>query len=69
MLTVNLGGRPEKNPQNSFGPVRKDLNWSYRASKHLGTFLLTSFTSRIEEMNVVDEFYAMFFLVMLTIKL
>ena len=26
------GPRPVKIPKNSFGPVKKDLNWSYRAT-------------------------------------
>ena len=65
------GARPVKIPQNSFGPVKKDLNWSYGASKHLETFLLKSFPLRIVfEINedkiykdkCCGESYAMFFL-------
>ena len=72
--------RPVKIPRNSFGPVKKDLNWSYRPSKHLETFLLKGFPPRMSP-NVFDinedkiykdkccgEFYAMFFLVMLKKK-
>ena len=80
-LRVNLNGpRPVKIPKNSFGPVKKDFNWSYRPSKHLETFLLKSFPPRMSpnvfEINEVKmykdkccgEFYPMFFLVMLKKK-
>ena len=43
----NNGPRPVKIPQNSFGPVKKDLNWPYRPSKHLETFLLKSFPPKM----------------------
>ena len=50
-LTVVLyGPRQVKKFQNCLGPVKKDVNWSYRASKHLGTFLLTSYPSRMCQM-------------------
>ena len=47
MGDLTYGTRPIKIPENSFGPVKKDLNWSYRASKHLETFLLKSFPLRM----------------------
>ena len=47
MLTVNRWPQASKNSQNVFGPVKKDLNWSNMAGKHLETFLLTSFPSKI----------------------
>ena len=78
-LRVNLiGPRPVQIPKNSFGPVKKDLNWSY--SKHLETFLLKSFLPKmsqnvfeINEDNIYKykccgESYAMFFLVVLKKK-
>ena len=40
----------------NFGPVKKDLNWSSRTSKHSGTFLLTSFPSRMSP-NVFEINY------------
>ena len=69
--------RPVRFPQNSFRPVQKDLNWSYRARKHLGTYLLTSFPSRmsanvyeidedkINQNKCFGKFYTIFFLVLL----
>ena len=73
-------GWPVKIHKISFGPVKKNLNWSYRASKHLETFLLKSFPLRMSpivfEINediiykdkCCGESYAMFFLVMLKKK-
>ena len=43
-----------KIPKNGFGPIRKYLNWSYRANKHLRTFLLTGFASRMSP-NVFEK--------------
>ena len=71
-----LAPGPVKIPKSGSGPVKKNLNWSYRASKHFETFLLkTSFPSRIspnvfeinedkinKEISVVAKFYALFFL-------
>ena len=57
--------------KNGLGPVKKDLNWSYRAREHLGTCVNTQMFPNVfeinddkinEKMNVVSEFYAMFFL-------
>ena len=68
--------RPVKIPQNSFGPVKKYVNWSYTACKHLETFSLKSFPLRmspivfeinedkIHEDKCCGESYAMFFPVM-----
>ena len=50
LLQWSAGPRPVKIPQNGFGPVKNDFNWSYRASKHLGTFLQTSFPSKMSPM-------------------
>ena len=42
-----MAPRPVKIPKNSFGPVKNNLNWSYRPSKDLETFLLKSFPPRV----------------------
>ena len=75
-----LRERPVKIPKNNFGPVKKDLNWSYRVSKHFETFLLKSFPLRMSpivfEINkekiykdkCFGESYAMFFPLMLKKK-
>ena len=79
-LRVNLWPQASKNSPKQLWGVRvskKDLNWSYRPSKHLETFLFKSFPPRMSP-NVFEinedkiykdkccgEFYAMFFLVML----
>ena len=72
--------RPVTILKNSFGPVKKDLNWSHRPSNLLETFLLTSYPPRmspnvfeitedkIYKDNCGGEFYTMFFLVMLKKK-
>ena len=70
-----MAPRPVKILKNSFGPVKKDLNWSYRPNKHLETFLFKSFPPRMSP-NVFEinedkiykdkccgEFNAIFFLV------
>ena len=79
-LRVNLWPQASKNSPNSFGPVKKDLYWSYRASKYLETFLLKSFPLRMSpivfEINedkiykdkCCGESYAMFFLLMIKKK-
>ena len=82
-LRVNLwphAAQASKNSQKQLRPVKKDLNWSYRASKHLETFLLKSFPLKMSpivfEINedtiykdkCCGEAYAMFFLLMLKKK-
>ena len=58
--------RPVKIPKNSFGPVKKYLNWSYTACKHLETFSLKSLKKdKIHKDKCCGESYAMFFPVML----
>ena len=75
-LRVNLWPQASKNSPKQLRASKKDLNWSYRPSKHLETFLLKSFPPRmfpnVFEMNedkiykdkCCVEFYAIFFLVM-----
>ena len=73
MLRVNLWPQASKNSPKQLRASKKDLNWSYRPSKHLETFLLKSSPPRMSP-NVFEinedkiykccgEFYAMFFLV------
>ena len=74
MLRVNLWPQANKNSQKQLRASKKVLNWSYRTSKHLETFLLKSFPLRMSpivfEINKIykdkcwGESYAMFFLVM-----
>ena len=76
MLRVNLWPQASKNSQLQLRASKRDLNWSYRASKHLETFLLKSFppgmSPNVFEINKdkiykdkhCGESYAMFFLVM-----
>ena len=79
-LRVNLWPQASKNSQKQLRASKKDLNWSYRASKHLETFLLKSFPPRMSP-NVFEinedkiykdqccgESYAMFLFVMLKKK-
>ena len=40
MLTVDRWPQASKNSRKWLWGSKKDLNWSYRTSKHLGTFLL-----------------------------
>ena len=46
-LRVNLWPQASKNSQKQIRASKKDLNWSYRATKHLETFLLKSFPLRM----------------------
>ena len=79
-LRVNLWPQASKNSPKQRRASKKDLNWSYRPSKNLETFLLKSFPPRMSP-NVFEinedkiykykccgEFYAVFFLVMLKKK-
>ena len=80
MLRVILWPQASKNSPKQLRASKKDLNWSYRPSKHLETFLLKSFSLRMSP-NVFEinedkiykdkccgEFYAMFCIVMLKKK-
>ena len=79
-LRVNLWPQASRNSQKQLRASKKDLNWSYRPSKHFETFLLKSFPPRMSpnvfEMNedkiykgkCCGEFHAKFFLVMLKKK-
>ena len=80
MLRVNLWPQASKYSQKQLRASKKDLNWSYRASKHLETSALKSFPLRMSaivfEINedkiykdkYFGESYAMFFLLMLKKK-
>ena len=43
----------KESPQKAFSPVKKDLNWFYRDGKPLGTYLLTSFSSKVSP-NILE---------------
>ena len=76
-LRVNLWPQASKNSPKQLRASKKDLYWSYRASKHLETFLLRGLPLRmspivfeinedkIKKDKCCGESYAMFFLVML----
>ena len=79
-LRVNIWPQASKNSQKKFWPVKKDLNWSYKVSKHLEVFLLKSFPLRMSQIvfeinedkickdKCCGESYAMFFHLMLKLK-
>ena len=46
-LRVNLWPQASRNSPKQLRASKKDLNWPYRASKHLETFLLKSFPLRM----------------------
>ena len=51
-IGLNADSRPVGNSPKQLWASKKDFNWSYRASKHYGTFLLNKFSLK----NVVECF-------------